>query len=304
MKLVFLGTSAVFPTKDRNHSSIALDIGPEIILFDCGEGTQRQIRIAKLSPMKISTILITHWHGDHVLGLAGLLESFYMAGRTKPLEIYGPRGTKEHFAHMVKAFGIKAGYKISINEVLANKPKKVKETVDYEIWAARVKHTVPCLAWSWVQKPKIKINKEYIQRFGLKAHPILKKLQQGEDIVWKGKTIKAKDATFIKEGVKITYIVDTLPVENAELLAKDSDFLICEATFTQEFKDVAAERGHMTAKQTAKLAKKAKVKQLIITHFSQRFKTAKPLLDEAIKQFKNTIAAKDFLEIKIDKIKK
>jgi len=300
MKLIFLGTSSVFPTKERNHSCLALDIGPEIILFDCGEGTQRQIRIAKLSPMKISKILITHWHGDHVLGLAGLLESFYMSGRTKTLDIFGPRGTKEHFQHMLKAFEIRLSFKVNIHELGPRKPTKVFETKDYEIWAAKMQHAVPCLAWSWIQKPKIKINTEFLQRFGLKSpHPILKKLQAGKDIVWKGKKIKVIEATFTKPGKKITYIVDALPTDQAVELARDADFFICEATFAHELKEAALEKGHMTAKQAAKLAKKAHVKQLIITHFSQRYKNVKPLLDEAKKVFKNTIAAKDFLEIKI-----
>jgi len=299
MKLVFLGTSSVFPTKDRNHSCIALDIGPETILFDCGEGTQRQIRIAKLSPMKISKILITHWHGDHVLGLAGLLQSFQMSDRKKQLDIFGPKGTKEHLKHMLKAFEIKVGFKINILEIDPKKPTKVFETKDYELWAAKMQHPVPCIGWSWSQKPKIRINKDYIQKFGLKAHPILKKLQEGEDIIWKGEKIKVTEATYQKPGKKITYIVDALPTNTAVELAKDSDYFICEATFSQEYKAAAAERGHMTAKQTGKLAKKANVKQLIITHFSQRFKNVKPLLEETRKQFKNTIAARDFLEIKI-----
>ena len=300
MKLVFLGTSSLFPTKDRNHSCIALDIGPETILFDCGEGTQRQIRIAKLSPMKISKILITHWHGDHVLGLPGLLQSFHMNNRKKSLDIFGPKGTKEHVGYMLKAFEVRLGFKLNIKEINSKKPIKIFETTTYELWAANMEHAVPCIGLSWIKKSKLRVDTDYLKKFGLKApHPILKKLQQGKDIVWKGQKIKAKDATYAKSGKKITYIVDALPTDTAVELAKDSDVFICESTFSQEYKAAAAERGHMTAKQAGKLAKKANVNKLIITHFSQRFRNIKPLLEEAKRSFKNTIAARDFLEVKV-----
>ncbi|MBD3262913.1 ribonuclease Z [Candidatus Woesearchaeota archaeon] len=300
MKITFLGTSSVFPTKKRNHSCVALDMGPETILFDCGEGTQRQIRIAGLAPMKISKILITHWHGDHVLGIPGLLESFHMSNRTKALDIFGPKGTKKYIKHMLSAFEIKIKYKLNIHEIDVRKPKKIFETNKYELWAAKMQHVVTCIGWSWIQKDKIKINTSYLKKFGLKApHPILKKLQQGKNITWKGKKIKFEKATFTKPGKKITYVVDALATDQVAEFAKDSDIFICEATFSQEYKEAAAERGHMTAKQAGKLAKKAKVKQLIITHFSQRFRNVKPLLKEAKGVFKNTKAAKDFLEIKI-----
>ncbi len=295
MKLVFLGTSAVFPTKERNHTAVALDIGREMFLFDCGEGTQRQVAIARLSPMKISKVFITHWHGDHVLGLAGLLQSFAMNSRLKPLDIYGPEGTKTRFYHLLKSYEMKFPFRINIHEV---KSKKVVETEDYEIYAEKMQHRIPCLAYSFKEKDKVRINKNYLAKFGLRSHPIIRKLLKGKDITWKGRKIKAKLATRIKKGRKITYVVDAKATDKVAKFAKDSDIFICEATFMHAMKEVAAERGHVTAKQAGKLAKKAKVKQLILTHFSQRYKDVQQVLNEAKKQFKNTTAAKDFMEVK------
>lgn len=299
MKIVFLGTAATFPTRERAHTCVALALGAETLLFDCGEGCQRQISIAGLSPMKISKIFLTHWHGDHVLGLAGMLQSFCMNKRGAPLHIFGPKGTKEHLSYMLKAFEIKVGFKIIVNELDIKTSKKIDETDEYEIWAAEMQHTVPCLAYSFVQKPKIKLNIDYLEKFGLTRHPILKNLQEGKDIVWKGKKIKASDATYLKPGQKIVYAVDTLPNNDLVKLAKDATYFICEATFMAELREAAAERGHMTSKQAGRLAKKARAKQLILTHFSQRYRDVQPLLNEARSMFKNTIAARDFLEIKI-----
>jgi len=300
MKLVFLGTSSAYPTKDRNHSAVLLDIGPEALLFDCGEGTQRQIRIAGASPMKIDKIFLTHWHGDHVLGLAGLLQSFELSDRKKELTIFGPEKTKERFHYLTKAFEVHVGYKVDVRETKAeSKVKRIFETPDYEIWAVKTLHTVPCLAFAYIEKPKVRINVDYLKKFGLTAHPLVGELVKGKDIKWKGKTIKAKDATYVKPGKKITYVVDSQYAEHLAGFAKDSDILICEATFLSDLEEQAKEKGHMSARQAGKLAKKANAKQLVITHFSQRYKDLGPLIIEARREFKDTIAAKDFLELKM-----
>jgi len=300
MKAVFLGTASSFPTRERNHPSLYLDIGPEALLFDCGENTQRQLRIANLSPLKISKIFLTHWHGDHVLGLPGLLQSFELNGRKAELSIFGPDKTKERLHYMTKSFEVRVGYRINVTEIAAeSKIKRILQTPDYEIHATKAVHAVPCLAYTFIERPRVKINTEFLKKYGLAAHPLVGELQRGKDIQWKGKTIKAKDATYIKPGKKITYILDAIYDEKLAVFAKDSDVLICEATFSKELEADAKEKGHMTAQQAGKLAKKAEAKQLIITHFSQRYRDTSELLAEAKKEFKNTIAAKDFLEIKI-----
>jgi len=295
MKITFLGTASAFPTRERNHSGMLLDIGPEAFLFDCGENIQRQIRIAGISPMKISRIFLTHWHGDHVLGLPGLIQSFELNGRKSELDIYGPEGSAENFHMIRKAFNINTGFKINVHNI---KTGKAFETEDFEILAHGAKHTILCLGFAFVEKEKIRINKDKIEKLDIRG-PIVGELANGKDITFEGKIIKAKDFTFVQKGRKLTYILDAVFDEKLIEFAKNSDILICEATFSKDMQLDAKKKGHMTAQQAGKIAAKSKSKQLIITHFSQRYHDVTPLLAEAKKEFKNTIAAKDFLEVKI-----
>jgi ribonuclease Z len=299
MELVFLGTSSSFPTKERNHPAILLKLAKESILFDCGEGTQRQIRISKENPMRITKIFITHWHGDHSLGLPGLLSSFGMNKRTGQLDIFGPRGTKKGLEHLKKAFNVYFQFRLKSNDIDAKKIKKIDKEKNYIISAVKLDHKIPCLAYSFETKPQVKINKEFLKKHKIKSSPKLKKLKEGKTITIDGKRITPRQALITQQGKKITYVTDTKSCKQAVDIAKDSDILICEATFTDVLKSKAKEMYHMTAKQAAKIAKKAKVKQLYLTHSSQRYKSAKPLVDEAKKVFKNTKAAKDFLKVKI-----
>ena len=298
MKLTILGTASAFPTKERAHSAMLLDIGPESILFDAGESVQRQIQIVGAKPFKIGKILISHWHGDHVLGLGGLLQSFGMMKRKIPIEIYGPKGTFERFQYLRKALELRIGFPIKIIEVPL-KTVKVISTEKYEIWAAKAKHDIDCLAFSYIEKPKRRVDIKYLKKFGLANNPIIGKLAEGKDITWKGKKITASKATYLQTGKKLVYIIDSAYTEDLVKFSKDADLLVCESTFTSELKDEAKEYGHMTSADAALLAKKAKVRQLVITHFSQRYKHADELLKEARKIFSNTIAARDFMQFDI-----
>jgi ribonuclease Z len=298
MKAIILGTASAFPTKERAHSAMLLDIGTESLLFDAGESVQRQIQIAGERPFKISKIFLTHWHGDHVLGLGGLLQSFGMLKRRTPVEIFGPKGTFERFQHLRKALELRIGFPVKIIEIPL-KTIKIIETDKYEIWAAKAKHDIDCLAFAYVEKPKRRIDVKYLKKFNLVNNPVIGKLADGKDIVWKGKKIFAKKATYMQPGKKLTYIIDSAYAENLINFSKNSDLLVCEATFTNEMKAEAKEYGHMTAADAATIAKKAHVKKLVITHFSQRYKTSDELLKEAKKIFPNTIAAKDFMQFDI-----
>jgi ribonuclease Z len=296
MKITFLGTGSMIPTKERNHTSILISYKTENILIDCGEGTQKQFRIAKISPSKITKILITHWHGDHVIGLPGLIQTLEKNEYSKTLEIYGPKGTKKYFKNMFKGFIFKQTIKIKIHEINQG---KFFENEDFEIHAIKLEHSCLCLGYSFIEKNKRKINLNYMKKFKLTRHPILKKLQEGKDIEWKGKKIKAKLATTIKKGKKLTIILDTKYTDNAVKLSKNSDILICEATHLDELKEKTEKYKHLTTKQAAKIAKKANVKKLILTHFSQRYKESKNLLKEAKSVFKNTKIAEDFMVINV-----
>ena len=295
MNLTILGTGSAMPTESRHHSATALDIGPEVLLFDCGEGTQLQLRKAGISWNKISKIFITHWHGDHVLGLPGLLQSVSLNKRAKPLNIYGPAKTKENFKKIAEAFGIFPTFKISVTELKPGAFNAEK----YSIAVANAKHNAPCLAFAYQEKPKVKININYLKKFGLVNNPIIADLIKGKDIIWNNKKIRAKDVTFIEKGKKFVYLLDSAYSKHLENFCKDADILLCEATFAEDMKEFASEFGHMTASQAAALAKKSGAKKLIITHFSNRYKNTDILLKEARKVFANTITAKDLLSFEI-----
>jgi len=293
MEIVFLGTSSMVPTADRNHQAILLNHKAEHILVDCGEGTQRQFRKAKISPAKLTKLLITHWHGDHVLGIPGLIQTLMANQFTGTLEVYGPRGTKKYFAKMMDAFVMRGDMiDLKIKEV---KEGKVCEDRDFIIEAFKLEHG-NCYGYTFIEKDRRKIN---LEKHGLKSDPILKDLQQGKDIVWKGKKIKAKDATTLIKGKKVCFVSDTGKSDNIVKFCKNADLMICEATLMHDLKEVAKERNHLTSVQAAGLAKKAKVKKLVLTHFSQRYSNVKSLIKEAKEKFNEVSAAKDFLKISL-----
>lgn len=284
------------PTKERNHTGILLTYKNENILVDCGEGIQRQFRIAGVSPTKITKLLITHWHGDHILGIAGLMQTLAANEYSKVLEVYGPRGTKEFFAKLWDFFVPykKVGY--VVRDIDAGVFFEDKELL---LESAMLRHGVPCLAYKIIEKGRRKINLGYLKRYGLQKHPILKQLQEGKDIEWKGKKISVCDATSFVKGKSVAILLDTQFCDAAIEIAKGSDLLIAEATYSSDFEDKAIERKHLTSGQSALIAKKANVKKLILTHFSQRYKELQPILNDAKKIFHQVSLAKDFMVVEV-----
>ena len=297
MEIIFLGTSHAVPTKEKNQTSILIRYGSEGILVDCGEGTQRQFKIAGISPTKITKILITHWHGDHILGLPGLLQTLALGNYSKTLEIYGPRGTKEFMKFMLEMFIFKEKIKVNVHEISEG---TFFENKDFYLEAKRMKHQAPCLAYSLVEKNKFKIDMNKLKKAGFKEGPWLKELQQGKDGKVDGKKIEVKKFTNEIVGKKISFILDTAINDNCYKISENADLLISEACFLKTEEVLASERDHLTAEQIALVAKKSKVKKLILTHISQRYdKREKIVLEEDKKIFKNSELAKDFMKIEI-----
>jgi len=296
MEITFLGTSAMVPTKNRNHTAVLLIYKGEGILFDCGEGTQRQLKIAGIKPTKVTKILISHWHGDHCLGLPGLIQTLDKEDYNKTLEIYGPVGIKNKINNMFKVFGFAKTINIKVKEI---KKQMFFENNDFVLEGLELKHSIITLGYSFIEKDRRRINLGYVKKIDIPEGPLLGKLQEGKSIKWKGRTIKASEATYIVKGKKISYVVDTLPCKNALLLAKDSDLLISESTYTSDQEDKAEEFMHMTAKQAGLLANQTNSKKLILIHFSQRYKSAGILEEDARNVFDDVLAARDFMKIKI-----
>jgi ribonuclease Z len=296
IKIYFLGTSGMIPDEKRNHPAFFLSYSNEGILMDCGEGTQIQFRKAGLNPGKITKILLTHWHGDHTLGLPGLLKTLSMSGYNKNLTIYGPKGIKRKFEQMDLAFGKITEYKIDVKEISG----KFFETKDFLLEAEQMTHGTPCNAYSFTLKEKLRIDKEKIKKLKLKEPELLKRLKEGKDIKINGKKYLAKNFTFKEKSKKISFVLDTSANNKIVPFVKDSDLLICESSFGEELSERAKEYKHLTANQAGEIAKKAKIKSLYLVHLSQRYSNnPKPLLEQAKKQFKNTFLPNDLDSIEI-----
>jgi ribonuclease Z len=295
MELTFLGTGCMSPTKERNHQAIFLTYRNEGLLFDCGEGTQRQFFQADIKVTKITKMFISHWHGDHVLGIPGLLQTLNNSDYSGTLEIFGPKGIKENIDGLLKVYDFSLVFDHRITEI---KDGDVIETSDYAVAAVGLEHSVECLGFSFVEKDRLRIKLPFIKKKGIPEGPLLGKLQDGQDIEWKGEKIKAEDATYPVKGKKISFVMDTVLCNGCNTLAKDADILVCESVYTKKYEDKAEEYKHMTAEQAGLLASRSNVDRLILTHFSQRFKTTEELCEEAKTVFDNTICAFDFMKVK------
>jgi len=295
--ITFLGTAQAIPTAKRNHTAVLLQHGGENILFDCGEGTQRQFRQAKINPCKLTRLVLTHWHGDHILGIPGLFQTLLLNGYSKTLHVYGPKGTKWHMKKILDLLVPYNKIPLVIKEVSSG---KILETKDFIIESSPMTHSGPCNAYSFREKTKIHIDKKKLSKLKIKNGKILGKLAQGKNIKVDGKTIKASTMTYKVEGKKIAVIFDTKTVPNCIKIAKDADLLISEAVYLNNEKDLARLHEHLTAEQVGEIAKKAKVKQLYIAHLSQRYDgNEKSILKEAHKKFKNTKIAEDLMQIEV-----
>ncbi|HLC55269.1 MAG TPA: ribonuclease Z [Candidatus Nanoarchaeia archaeon] len=298
IKVTFLGTSCMMPTPERNHPAVLLSWKGENILVDCGENTQRQLRIAGIPPTAVTKILLTHWHGDHMLGLPGLLQSMIACQYRKVLEIYGPKGTKKNLEMLMNFLTMQnEALKIKVSEIVED--GIIFRDKEFHLEAVQVKHSAPCVAYAFQEFPRRKINLDYTKKLGIPEGPLLGKLQQGKDIQFRNKTIKSDKATYLIEGKRIAYITDTSLVDACYKIAKSADLLVCESTFSKTDEEKARETHHLTAVQAATIAKKAKYQALAIMHFSQRYKTAAVLLKEARSVFKNARAMNDFDAITI-----
>lgn len=297
MELLFLGTSSMVPTKERNHTALLLTHESESILLDCGEGTQRQLRIAGVKPGRIRKILITHWHGDHVFGLPGLLQTMSATGYEGTLRIFGPPGTVERFELLKQAgLGEKNLMDLEVSDVTE---QRFYEGEDYYLEALPLEHTTPCIGYSFIEKERVKINMDAAKKLGIPEGPLLRKLQSGMEASWNGHTVKPDQVTYKKKGRKVSFVFDTALCDNCIRIAEGADVLVSEATYAADKEDKASDYLHLTARQAAMIANKAGAKRLVLTHFSQRYKDTQQIEDDARDLFDNVVCAQDFMRIKV-----
>ena len=297
MEITFLGTACMAPSKDRNHPAVFLEYKDHGILFDCGEGTQRQFKIANIRLTKVTKILLTHWHGDHALGIGGLLQTLGSSEYSGTLELYGPPGTKEHLYHLFKA--IPFGFRVNF-DVKEVQNGKVFENDDFVIDAISLEHgTIPCYAYSFREKDKRNINMERVKELRIPVGPLIGKLQGGLTVTVGENVITPDEVSTVKKGKKISYITDTVLCTNCYSIADDSDILMCESSFTEEERDKAEEYHHLTAQQAGLIASKSGSKKLYLFHISGRHADKTVVLDEARTVHQDAFIAQDFMRIKL-----
>ncbi|HWR28039.1 MAG TPA: ribonuclease Z [Candidatus Thermoplasmatota archaeon] len=303
LRIIFLGTGGSWPTVKRNVSSIAVKRGSEIILFDCGEGTQRQFQQSNLSYMQISKIFITHFHGDHFLGIPGLIQTMQLNDRDKPLHIYGPKGMVELTNQLLTLGYFRPSYRVIAHEVTDGEEIKFD---GYSISALKVSHNVPALAYSVKEYQRAgKFNKSKALKMGIPEGPLFSKLQKGQTIILPNGEKVTPDLILgpSRKGRKIVISGDTKPSNQIIGFSEDADVLIHEATFDSRLQEIAKEYGHTTAVQAAEIAKKAGVEKLFLVHISPRYLDYHVLEDEARSVFPHSYAPKDFQEVEV-KLKK
>ena len=298
IEVTFLGTTAGIPTKYRNHACLYIRHQAEqeyVCLFDCGEGTQKQIFSAGLNFMRISDIFISHWHADHFAGLLGMMETMNLEKRKEPLNIYGPEARK--FVPILVSLGYGSkNFPIKAIEV-EHEGTEIQTLVDSEefcIQAIPMKHGVPAVAYAFVEKDRVKINKEKAKIIGLPATgPVYKKLKENGSVVYNDKEILLEDVSFFEPGKKVVYSGDTQPNKNMLKFAKNASLLIHDATFFTHGDFVWH---HGVVDEVARIAQQADVKQLILTHISRRYADLNEL-EKIAKSFPNTSIAKDFMRV-------
>lgn len=302
MQITFLGTSSGVPTRCRNVSSLAIKLPQrsEIWLFDCGEGTQHQLLRSDLKNSQIKKIFITHLHGDHIFGLAGLLATCGMAGNAEKIDIYAPTGLGEYLDACLRYSETRLNYEVKVHRV---RPGLVFQDSEFTVTCAPLKHRVTAFGYRLSENDRPgKFDIDKARSLRIPEGKVYGLLKQGKTVTLEdGRTFMGSE--FVgkpQKGRSIVYCTDTIYCDSAVELAQGADVLIHEATFAHQDADMAFQRLHSTSTMAAQTALGAGVRQLIMTHFSPRYTLQlEELLTEARCIFPQTILAHDFLTVDV-----
>jgi len=298
MHAIFLGTSSAAPTLERNTASVVLGTTEGQLMFDCGEGTQRQMLYAKLNPIKLKAIFITHMHFDHIMGLVGLLMTMDLLNRSEPLTVIGPAGLKEMLDFFEQRLYMNHQYDIVYRRAM---PGTVYGSGEVSVEAESAVHSTESYSYRVTQRKfKRKFHPERAIALGIPQGPLWGRLQIGEEVVLNDKTIYPDQVCDPPaKPLSVGISGDTAYSENLVKFFKGVDLLIHEATFSAELQGRAAEMLHSTSIDAAHVAQQSGVGFLAIYHFSERYKDASMLEREARTVFEKTVAARDFMKIEI-----
>lgn len=295
MRIIFLGTAGSTPTKSRSLPSMAIERNGELFVFDCGEGAQRQMMQFSVNISRVKAVFLTHTHGDHTLGIAGLVRTLALNRRTGSLDVYIPHGGEKTVEDLIKYDKAVLNYRINVKRISQGVIYKGR---DFAISAFKVLHTVNTYGFVFKENDKLRFIKPKIKRLGLKGD-LFATLLKNKHIKIKNKTIRLKDVTTRKIGKKVVYATDTRPTDSTLNATRNADIFIHESTYAEKEGKLARERKHSTAQEVARMARKANVKRLVLTHPSARYRNTDMLVNEARKIFKNTEMAEDGMVINL-----
>lgn len=293
--ITVLGTAGSLPTKERSLPSLALSYDGNLFLFDCGEGTQMQMMRYGVNPAKLRAVFLSHIHGDHVIGMAGLVRTLALSNRRDELKIFVPKGFENAVRNLIVFDRPIIGYPISIIGIRAGTIYKGR---GFAVSAFRLNHNVATYGFVFKEDDRIRFIRDKCDRLGIKG-TMFAELEKRGYVYIKGKRITTNGLTLPRPGKKVVYAADTRPTKGTIAAARNADVLIHESSFTTQYRNLAVARKHSTASEAAGIAKSAKAKMLVLTHFSARYKNLDAIRKEAKQTFSNTIAATDGYKLHI-----
>ncbi len=299
-EMVFLGTSSQVPTRTRNHNAMFLFWDELGILFDPGEGTQRQMTLAGISARRITHIAITHFHGDHCLGLPGIIQRLSLDNAPHAVEVYFPSSGQVFFDRLRNASIFHDAATIVPRPVKQNgaSPINLFKIGAMSLFAAPLEHSADCIGYRLQEDDGRTLIPELLAERGLSG-PIVGKLNREGEVEFDGEKIKLEDVSVVKKGQSVALTMDTRPCKGASLLAHEASLLVSEATYLKSEEVEAHDHFHMTAEQAALMASEAGVEQLALTHFSPRYTSTQEFVQEASGIFPNVCIADDLTRVRI-----
>lgn len=303
LRVVFLGTAAGTPSRERNVSSVAIALDGSVLLFDCGEATQHQLLRSPLTSGSIDAVFLSHLHGDHVYGLPGLLATMSMNARQRPLDVFGPQGTDDYVASVLRTTHHHPLFEVRVHCSAEPSREELYRGRGFTVTASLLDHCVPSLGFCVIEDDfRGRIDVAKAQELGVPPGPLFGQLQRGEDVRIGDRVVHASDIVGPpRRGRRVVFCGDTRPCPAAVELARDADLLIHEATYDNSLTTEAGERFHSTAAGAARVAAEAGVRRLILTHFSTRYSEVGLLLEEARAIFPATDAASDLASFEVVK---
>lgn len=289
--LIILGCSSQQPTRFRNHGAYLIRWNEEGLLFDPGEGTQRQFIFANVAPTVVTRIFVSHFHGDHCLGLGSILMRLNLDKIPHIVHCYYPASGKKYFDRL--RYGTIYHENIQVVEHPVAAAGLVEDDGHFRIEATFLEHGVENIGWRITEPNTRKFDKQKLAAHGVFG-PHVKELEEKGKLIINGKEVLLDDVSYMRQGDAIAVVIDTRVCQNAIDIAKDARLLLCESTYLEEHRDLAYFHYHLTAHQAANIAKQAQAKELVLTHFSARYQTLREFEVEAKEIFPNVHVAEDF----------